>query len=257
MPCTFCSEEKVVAKGLCRNCYYRKRRTGTLEYKRKGKSPLACSFEGCDSPHVARGYCEAHYRTLRKHGDVISPFGYGEREKHELYPLWTRQTRTKDGRVKEWNDFWQFVADVPPRPSRNHKGMRHDVHKPCGPENFFWQEFGEKGAGAKLAARVLRKRHPLRYKSYSLKKQYGITVNKYLEMYERQGGLCAICGAHGESYASNTGRVTTLAVDHCHAGKQIRALLCPLCNKGLGCFKDSSKLLTKAVQYLASHELQP
>lgn len=255
MPCTFCSEEKVVAKGLCRNCYYRKRRTGTLEYKCKGKSLLACSFEGCDSPHVARGYCEAHYRTLRKHGDVISPFGYGEREKHPLYRSWVWQQRVSERRVSAWNDFWEFVASVPAKPSPKHRAKRYDVEAPWGPDNFYWKDFGKKAESAVVAARIWRNKNRLKGKGYDLNKSHGISFKTYLEMYDRQKGRCFICDTKGKSFSQKVG--VTLAVDHCHKGKQIRALLCPLCNMGLGCFKDSSALLTKAAAYLVTHKLQP
>lgn len=36
-----------------------------------GKS--GCSVEGCEAPHIARGYCQNHYRMFRKHGSPTPP----------------------------------------------------------------------------------------------------------------------------------------------------------------------------------------
>lgn len=30
-----------------------------------------CTIEGCSREHVARGYCDAHYRKLRRHGNPL------------------------------------------------------------------------------------------------------------------------------------------------------------------------------------------
>ena len=33
---------------------------------------MRCSITGCEKPHVARGFCESHYRRLRRHGDPLA-----------------------------------------------------------------------------------------------------------------------------------------------------------------------------------------
>lgn len=43
-------------------------------------------------------------------------------------------------------------------------------------------------------------------------------------------------------------------VGHEHNNNKIRGLLCGLCNKGLGQFKDSSDILKKAAEYLERHK---
>jgi len=58
----------------------------------------------------------------------------------------------------------------------------------------------------------------------ALKRRYGITPEQYDLMLERQGGGCAICGR-----LPKPGR--RLAVDHDHATKRVRGLLCFQCNK--------------------------
>lgn len=78
------------------------------------------------------------------------------------------------------------------------------------------------------------------------KKQYGITVEHYDEMFKKQNGCCAIC-KEPKLLDRN------LAVDHCHNSKKVRGLLCQGCNMGLGFFKDDINLLSKAILYLNEH----
>ena len=79
---------------------------------------------------------------------------------------------------------------------------------------------------------------------HHLVKTYGITVEQYQEMHERQGGLCAICGQ------ANV-RGLSLAVDHCHETGEIRGLLCNPCNSGVGLLGDDPARLQAAIDYLS------
>lgn len=259
LPCSYCGKEgKTVAKGLCNACYYRQKKNGSLEYKRREPSPLHCKVEGCDRPVVSRGYCSTHYEHDLKFGDPIINFGYGERSDHPLYATWASQRRTAEGRVSEWDDFWAFVAAIGDRPSDLHKARRYDAEKPWGPANFYWLE--------RIASRTIsdqqsrneymrawRKKNPLLCKGNALSKAYGIDFEQYMQMYEQQGGKCAICGTQKGSFDSDGGRGNTLVVDHCHDKKHVRALLCATCNKGLGHFFDKKALLQKAIDYLDTH----
>lgn len=254
LPCSYCGKEgKTVAKGLCNACYYRLKKNGTLEYKPKRVSPLHCKVEGCDKPVVARGYCEYHYRNDLKLGDPVDGFGYGERSTHPLYGAWLHQARTKAGRVPEWENFWDFIESVGERPSDMHNARRYDVTKPWGPENFFWQEKTASNVTKTEYMRVWRRMNPLACKNNSLKRAYGISFEKYMEMYAHQDGKCAICGQWRDSFSPSGGRNNTLVVDHCHDKRHVRALLCASCNKGLGHFFDKPELLKKAIEYLLSH----
>jgi len=253
MSCSYCKNENVVAKGLCQACYYRQKRTGSLEHKSRKKQPLHCTFEGCRDLTLARGLCETHYRTVLKHGDVISPFGYGERKKHPLYEAWRYQTRVKAGRVGDWNDFWQFVSDVGERPELC-VCRRLNERAPWGPDNFRW---GHREAGAADKNEYMRKwtaRNPMRSKGYSLKKAYGISLDEYAAMYASQNGRCGICDKPGKSFDRENGRTQTLAVDHHHDSRKVRGLLCTRCNRALGGFKDSIQLLGKAAAYMKRHQ---
>lgn len=75
-------------------------------------------------------------------------------------------------------------------------------------------------------------------------RQWGLTVEAYEQLLTEQGGVCAIC-----SRPCPSGR--KLAVDHDHETGRVRGLLCGVCNRGLGYFKDDKGLLEAAVLYLA------
>jgi len=80
-----------------------------------------------------------------------------------------------------------------------------------------------------------------------LKRKYGITIAKYDEMLEAQGGVCAICGeARPEE--------RTLHVDHDHETGVVRGLLCFRCNNALGDLRDSYELFQAAANYLDRDE---
>lgn len=84
-------------------------------------------------------------------------------------------------------------------------------------------------------------------KDRSLKRQlmtaYGITKEEKEEMVRMQGNRCALCGVKfSDSKEIN--------VDHCHTNGGIRGILCRHCNVGLGHFKDSPKLLRRAIKYI-------
>ena len=80
----------------------------------------------------------------------------------------------------------------------------------------------------------------LRSRKHNLK-QYGLTLDQYMELVEKQANRCAICGKKDQH---------ALCVDHDHKTNQIRGLLCRQCNRALGSFLEDPVLLIKAAQYL-------
>ena len=98
--------------------------------------------------------------------------------------------------------------------------------------------------------REYRKKHPDKFRSFDLKKSFGITLDEYNQILEKQNNVCAICGNPERTRHNNTDRVRNLAVDHCHTTGKIRGLLCTACNQGLGNFRDNPDFLAKAISYL-------
>lgn len=84
--------------------------------------------------------------------------------------------------------------------------------------------------------------HKLKRRSWNLKAKYGITLEEYDAILEKQGGVCAICGC-----TENRGH--SFCVDHNHNNGQVRGLLCHKCNQAIGLLDDRA---TKAAQYLLS-----
>ncbi len=77
-----------------------------------------------------------------------------------------------------------------------------------------------------------------------LRRNYSMTVEHYNRLFSEQQSCCAICKRHQGEFKRR------LAVDHCHASKEIRGLLCYDCNPMLGYAKDNEDRLLAAVSYL-------
>lgn len=78
-----------------------------------------------------------------------------------------------------------------------------------------------------------------------LKVQYGITLDDYKSMREKQLSRCAICNLHeSQSYHGR------LHVDHDHKNGKFRGLLCHNCNLSIGRMKEDVSNLTRAISYL-------
>jgi hypothetical protein len=73
-------------------------------------------------------------------------------------------------------------------------------------------------------------------------RRVGWSVEQYEAVYATQDGCCAICGTWKR----------VLQADHNHTTGAPRGLLCHLCNRGLGFFRDSVAICHKAAVYLGS-----
>lgn len=85
-----------------------------------------------------------------------------------------------------------------------------------------------------------QKNNPKRF-DYRYKK-YGITSRVYQDMYNSQGGKCAICGEYHN----------ILSIDHNHVTGKIRKLLCSKCNTAIGYFNENPQTIKRAADYLES-----
>ena len=64
-----------------------------------------------------------------------------------------------------------------------------------------------------------------------LDRNYGLSRDEHRRLLEAQNGVCAVCKLPSRR---------ALCVDHCHATRQVRGLLCDKCNTALGLLGDDS-----------------
>lgn len=83
-------------------------------------------------------------------------------------------------------------------------------------------------------------------------KRFGLTPERYEEILEQQGGVCAVCG-QPETKRNQFG-VVSLAVDHDHETGQVRGLICMLCNRALGMLGDSPDTVRRLADYRSKYQ---
>ena len=93
----------------------------------------------------------------------------------------------------------------------------------------------------------------LSQKFVGMKCRYGLTQEQYVKMLEEQHNRCACCAVVLDSSCKNL----IPHIDHEHeegekkfSKKRVRGLLCGMCNRGMGQFRDNFLIMEKAVQYL-------
>lgn len=79
---------------------------------------------------------------------------------------------------------------------------------------------------------------------------YGVSVGQIEELIEAAGNSCQICGTHADDIAHSSFSHNPLVIDHDHETGEVRGLLCPTCNAGLGHFQDCTARLARAIEYL-------
>ena len=74
--------------------------------------------------------------------------------------------------------------------------------------------------------------------------RYGISIDEFESLWNRQNGVCAICGISLKEIKYR--------IDHDHNTGKVRGLLCISCNTGVGLLKDSPGILASAARYLTN-----
>jgi hypothetical protein len=87
----------------------------------------------------------------------------------------------------------------------------------------------------------------LRAEKHRKKKLYGLTLEDYENLFEKQGKSCAVC-------LSTEPKGMGWCTDHDHVTGKTRGILCFECNIGLGKFKDDPMLLRWAADYVSLHK---
>ena len=82
---------------------------------------------------------------------------------------------------------------------------------------------------------------------HNLKKAYGLTIDDYNLLLDKQQKRCALCRRLQSQFKKR------FAVDHDHTTNKNRGLLCQDCNTGLGLLQDNPRLLRKAAEYIKEY----
>lgn len=98
--------------------------------------------------------------------------------------------------------------------------------------------------------RDYRKKNPSKMKEIDLKKNFGISLEYYYDLLEKQKEVCALCKRRETKVDGRSGLPFALAVDHCHKTGKVRGLLCMKCNRALGLLEDNIDVLETAITYL-------
>ena len=87
-----------------------------------------------------------------------------------------------------------------------------------------------------------------RHSGAPLSRNYGLSRKEHRRLLDEQNGVCAVCKLPSRR---------ALCVDHCHATRQVRGLLCDKCNTALGLLGDDVRRLLAAVAYLIRVGVSP
>lgn len=117
--------------------------------------------------------------------------------------------------------------------------------KDCNAESYYLRKVKNPAKMRKQQRRwrKLNPRTPAQSYKMALKSKYGLSVEDFNALLDKQDNRCVICS---EKFTSTKHR----HVDHCHTTKKVRGLLCQFCNTGLGNFRDSPDRLRAAANYL-------
>ena len=93
-----------------------------------------------------------------------------------------------------------------------------------------------------------RAKNPDKQHATDIKRHYGLSIDEYRLLLDKQHNKCQICGKkHNPSEKRQR-----LYVDHDHLTGKVRGLLCANCNFIIGHADDKVELLQKAIAYLKS-----
>lgn len=194
----------------------------------------ACTFDGCDRKHHARGWCLTHYMQFKRGAAPIGPIRSRERVKPpECVEDGCRDPVKARGLCKM---HYQRLL----RHGYTRHRDRKTAPKPCAIptcENH-------------LYAKGLCHPHYAKQRKWAAA---GVDAQRYQDMLAEQNCLCAVCRQPERAPDKASGKIKDLAIDHDHETGAVRGLLCSSCNRALGLLQDSPALLDAAKAYLAKH----
>jgi hypothetical protein len=185
-----------------------------------------CSIGGCGKPSFCRGWCSAHYSRWQRHGDTAT----------------TKRHPPQTGQSERWCPKCGLYLPVEAFGIRTKTGRPKGYCKAC--EATYDAEYRSTELGAENKRRASRS-WVKNNREYFLVRNYGLDLASYAGLLERQEGRCAICRTDRPG-----GGNEWMVVDHCHATKVVRGLLCVHCNLAIGQMADDPARLRAAADYL-------
>lgn len=179
---------------------------------------VLCAVEGCVREAKARSYCPMHYNRWKRHGDP----GAAE-PKYVISGSTVMRTCRRCGTAALALSFPRL------------KGTRRSVF--CAECLRFRTKTSSHGHARDQAQRAKNIR------------RYGLTLGGLETLLLFQGERCAIC------YTSEPGGYGSFHIDHDHATRKVRGLLCGRCNVGIGMFREDPALMAAASAYLDGVQL--
>ena len=89
------------------------------------------------------------------------------------------------------------------------------------------------------------KRKDETWTEHRLRTDFGMNQDDWDSLFLSQGKGCAICGSTDPGRKDNH-----WCLDHDHETNKPRGILCNGCNMGIGNFKDNTKFIASAIEYL-------
>lgn len=239
----------VFCRDRCQPHYKAALRTGELQ--RVSRDRATCSQMECDRPHFGHGFCKKHYRQNRGSCSVENCL----RVVHERGWCFNHYRR------------WQKHGDPD-----SGKPLRFDAHLDIPDGYALCSACGEIKTNAEFKLRTSRStanpgvrvpasrckpclkiiEAPSRkaYKAVLCARQYGISIEKYLELMARP--CCDGCGIDFSLMEDTPDRVRRgkRNIDHCHETGVVRGVLCRECNVALGLLDENSIRIRKLADYI-------
>jgi hypothetical protein len=204
-------------------------RTGLLGINmKKGSGRIPDCHPG--RKHCSKGLCKSCY-------DVLWRKENGERIREQRRKYWHENNEACNSYHRQWKANHRDKVRERARIYRegNSESLL-EKHRKYNMENK--DAINEK-------SRQYASLNPEKIIDQGLKQRYYITLKDYSDLFQKQNGVCAICGTPGGK--------KRLCVDHDHQTGKVRGLLCDNCNVGIGRLKDNSELCHRASLYLAEH----
>ena len=155
---------------------------------------------------------------------------------------WTVISRT-DERYSNGSWYWNVRCACGALGKVHTQGLTTGRSKSCG---CYGREMSRKRLLKHGSAKPGSAGHAAYIRGIHEMQKYGLTPHAKQALLAKQHDACAICGYE---FGQKLG---DYHIDHCHTTGNVRGILCDLCNRGLGFFRDKPDFLREAARYLSS-----